>query len=252
MERRLIIAGNWKMNHTSDVAVKIINEFKAKVADITTVDMVICPTFTSLAAAANAVKGSRISIGAQNVHWKSNGAFTGEISAEMLKDIPVEYVIIGHSERRQYFGETDQTVSWRLRAALDAGLLPIVCVGETLEQRRSGHTENVVADQVRTGLAGLSDEEMQKTILAYEPIWAIGTGVTATPEQAQEVHQFVRGIVNDQFNAACARKVRIQYGGSVKVENVKLLMSKADVDGALVGGASLKADEFSDLIRNVQ
>ena len=250
MQRRLIIAGNWKMNHTSSTTTQIVNELKTKIADVTELDIVICPTFTALSSAVHACNGSKISVGAQNVHWKSNGAFTGEISVEMLKEIPVEYVIIGHSERRQFFGETDDKVNQKLRAVLDAKLLPIVCVGETLTQRRNGETEDVVADQVRICLSDLANEEVEKTVIAYEPVWAIGTGMTATPEQAQEVHEFIRELIGNQFSSNTAQKVRIQYGGSVKADNVRVLMSQSDIDGALVGGASLNANEFSQLIKN--
>ena len=249
MQSKLIIAGNWKMNYTAETAVHVINTLKTKVSDITSVDIVICPPFTALTAAVETSKGSNISIGAQNVHWKSNGAFTGEISAEMLKEISVKYVIIGHSERRQYFGETDQTVNQRLLAALEAELLPIVCVGETLEQRQNNETERVITHQISKCLSGLSLEQMERTIIAYEPVWAIGTGMTATPEQAQEVHHLIRGLIIERFNSTVATKIRIQYGGSVKVDNAYQLMSKPDINGALVGGASLKADEFSELIK---
>ena len=249
MQPKLIIAGNWKMNYTAETAVHVINTLKTKVSDITSVDIVVCPPFTALTAAVETSKGSNISIGAQNVHWKSNGAFTGEISAEMLKEISVKYVIIGHSERRQYFGETDQTVNQRLFAALEAELLPIVCVGETLEQRQNNETERVITHQISKCLSGLSLEQMERTIIAYEPVWAIGTGMTATPEQAQEVHHLIRGLIIERFNSTVATKIRIQYGGSVKVDNAYQLMSKPDINGALVGGASLKADEFSELIK---
>ena len=249
MTRRLIIAGNWKMNHTVEPAVTMITDLKPRVADVRSIDIVVCPTFTSLVPAVAAANGSNIAIGAQNVHWEAAGAFTGEISAEMLTEIPVKYVIIGHSERRQIFGETDKMVNQRLRTALNSGLLPIVCVGETLEQRTRDETESVVTSQISTCLSGLSLDELERTIIAYEPVWAIGTGKTATPEQAQEVHQLIRKLITDRFNREVATKVRIQYGGSVKVENVQQLMSKPDIDGALVGGASLKADQFGELIK---
>ena len=252
MERRLIIAGNWKMNYTAETAVNVIKDLKTRVEGTTSVDIVVCPTFTSLVPAVAAAKGSNIAIGAQNVHWKSNGAFTGEISVDMLTEIPVTYAIVGHSERRQYFGETDETVNQRLRAALESSLLPIVCVGETLEQRTSGETESVITDQISKCLSGLAATELERTTIAYEPVWAIGTGKTATAEQAQEVHQFIRNLIAEQFNNEVATKVRIQYGGSVKAGNVHELMSKPDIDGALVGGASLKADEFSELIKKAE
>ena len=250
MERKLIIAGNWKMNYTAQDAVNMIKDLQTKLPDFIPIDVVVCPPFTALHKVVEAAKGSKIKIGAQNVHWQSEGAFTGEISASMLKEISIDFVIIGHSERRQYFGETDQTVNQRLHAALRAGILPIVCVGETLDQRKGGETENTVKAQINKCLAGISPDQMEEMTIAYEPVWAIGTGITATPEQAQDVHQLIRRLINEQFNEAVANKVRIQYGGSVKVDNVKYLMSKPDIDGALVGGASLQADEFSKLIKN--
>jgi triosephosphate isomerase (TIM) len=250
MDRKLIIAGNWKMNKTASGTKDVLDELKSKVADITEIEIIVCPPFTSLNAAVSALRDSNIFVGAQNVHWEQNGAFTGEVSTEMLLEIPVEYVIIGHSERRQYFGETDQTVNRRLRAALDAGLNPIVCIGETLEQRQAGDTENVVSGQLEKSLEGLTGDEMRCTTIAYEPVWAIGTGVTAAPEQAQEVHALIRNRVNDRFGDEIGRYVRIQYGGSVKAGNSAQLLSKPDIDGALVGGASLDPNEFSALIRN--
>jgi triosephosphate isomerase len=250
MSRKLIIAGNWKMNHTSGAAAELVSALTQSLADVDSVDVVVCPPMLSLDAALQAAQGSAIGVGSQNIHWAASGAFTGEVSADMLNDAGVAYVIIGHSERRQYFGETDTTVNQRLRAALDGGLIPIVCVGETLAQRESGDTESVVGTQLRDSLAGLSSEEMQKTIVAYEPVWAIGTGVTASPEQAQDVHAFIRALLADLHGQAIADVVRIQYGGSVKPGNSADLMGQADIDGALVGGASLKADDFTALIKN--
>jgi triosephosphate isomerase len=250
MARKLAIAGNWKLNHNAATTTQVVAGLKAELGDITAADVIICPPFTSLAAAAAAAAGSSIAVGAQNVHWAANGAYTGEISADMLKEIRVTYVIIGHCERRQYFGETDETVQQRLRAALDAGLLPIACVGETLTEREAGDTEGVVGRQIEGGLAGLSDEEMAGTIIAYEPVWAIGTGLTATPEQAQAVHAFIRGRIAAAHSAAIADQVRIQYGGSVKADNAAELMGQADIDGALVGGASLTVNDFAALVRN--
>jgi triosephosphate isomerase len=250
MARKLAIAGNWKLNHNAAKTTQVVAGLKAELGEITAADVIICPPFTSLAAAAAAAAGSSIAVGAQNVHWAANGAYTGEISADMLKEIRVTYVIIGHCERRQYFGETDETVQQRLRAALDAGLLPIACVGETLTEREAGDTESVVGRQIEGGLAGLSDEEMAGTIIAYEPVWAIGTGLTATPEQAQAVHAFIRGRIAAAHSAAIADRVRIQYGGSVKADNAAELMGQADIDGALVGGASLTVNDFAALVRN--
>lgn len=249
MARKLIIAGNWKMNHNAAAAAQTVAALKDKVADVACIDIVVCPTFTSLAAATAAAQGSNIAVGAQNIHWADSGAFTGEISADMLAELGVEYAIIGHSERRQYFGETNKGVNDRLLAALAAGLKPIVCVGETLAQREAGDTEAVVGDHVRGGLAGLTPEQAAATVLAYEPVWAIGTGVTASSAQAQEVHAFIRGLLGELFGDVAAQ-IRLQYGGSVKAANVAELMASEDIDGALVGGASLTADDFSDLIHN--
>ena len=236
MARKTLIAGNWK-----------IEGLKAKAAAMAAVDVVVCPPFTTLAAVAKAVAGTPIKVGAQNVHWAASGAFTGEISAAMLAEIPVSYVIIGHSERRQYFGETDATVNQRLLAALAAGLTPIVCVGELLDQREAGQTEAVVGEQIRLGLAGLSAAQLAQTVIAYEPVWAIGTGRTATPQQAQDVHAFIRAQLR-QAHGAVADGVRILYGGSMKKENARELLSQPDIDGGLIGGASLKADDFMGII----
>ncbi|OVE80778.1 triose-phosphate isomerase [bacterium M21] len=253
MARKLFIAGNWKLNHNAAKAVEVVNELKAAVADVSDIDIAVSPTFTSLGAAVEAAKGSNVMIGAQNIHWAANGAFTGEISADMLKEVGVDFAIIGHSERRQYFGETDETVNQRTKACLAGGLDAIVCVGETLEERQGGTMEKVIETQTRGGLAGISNEDMAgKVTVAYEPVWAIGTGETASPEQAQEVHAFIRGILTDMFGAEVAQAVRIQYGGSVKAGNVNELMGKEDIDGALVGGASLKAEDFAALVKNAK
>lgn len=250
MARKLYIAGNWKMNYTAAQAKDVIAELKAAVADVDSIDIAIAPTFTALSSALEAAAGSNVKIGAQNVHWAESGAFTGEISAEMLNEVGVDFAIIGHSERRQYFGETDETVNQRTKACLSAGLPAIVCVGETLEERKAGQVEAVVSTQTKGGLAGLTAEDMKSVTIAYEPVWAIGTGETATPEQAQEAHAIIRGILTEMFGADCAQSIRIQYGGSVKPGNVAELMGKEDIDGALVGGASLKAADFSALIKN--
>ena len=252
MERKTIIAGNWKMNYTSSQTKSLVAEFIDKVFDITDIELIICPVFTALHAAVEVSVNSKVSIGAQNVHWERNGAFTGEISAEMLKEISVEYVIIGHSERRQYFGETDQTTNQRLQAAINAELKPIFCVGETLEQRQDGQTETVISKQIKIGLDGISANQLEKITIAYEPVWAIGTGMTATPEQAQDVHEFIRKLIRNTFGGKVADRVRIQYGGSVKPNNIRELMSKPDIDGALVGGASLKVEDFSLLVHNAR
>lgn len=248
--RALCIAGNWKMNKTAVEAKAMIEELKSMVADVKDTDIVLCPTFTALSAAVDAAAGTNIAIGAQNIHWAENGAFTGEISADMLKETGIEYVIIGHSERRQYFGETDATVNSRLNAALAAGLKPIVCVGESLEEREGNKTEDVVGAQIAGSLAGLTNAQMEGVIVAYEPVWAIGTGKVATPQQAQDTHAFIRGKVAEMFSADTAAKVRIQYGGSVKASNAAELLGQEDIDGALVGGASLKAEDFAGILAN--
>ena len=250
MSRKTIIAGNWKMNKTAAEAKALVTELKGLVAGNNTIEIVVCPTFTSIAAAVEAAKGSNVKVGAQNIHWADNGAFTGEISASMLKELGVEYVIIGHSERRQFFGETDDTVNKRLKAALKAGLIPLVCVGELLEEREGNKTEAVLDKQLKEGLAGITAAEMEKTVIAYEPVWAIGTGKTATPEMAQETHAYIRKVLTNLFGAETAEKVRIQYGGSMKADNAQALVAQKDIDGGLIGGASLKADSFADLIKN--
>jgi len=247
MARRKLIAGNWKMNKAVAEAVALVNGLKEHAAEMDGVDVLVCPTFTSLAAVAAAAAGSPIAVGAQNVHWEESGAFTGEISAAMLKEIPVDYAIIGHSERRQYFGETDETVNKRLMAALNGGLKPVVCIGETLEQRQAGDMEAVVARQFRAGLAGLTPEQMRATTVAYEPVWAIGTGLTATPEQAQEVHALIRSLIRESHGDV-ADGLRILYGGSMKPSNAAELLAQPDIDGGLIGGASLKADDFAGII----
>lgn len=250
MSRKVIIAGNWKMNKTAAEGCELVNALKEKLACscYDNVDIVVCPPFTTLGAVVEAAKGSRIKVGAQNVHWAESGAFTGEISAEMLKSAGVEYVIIGHSERRQYFGETDATVNSRLKAAIAAGLKPIVCIGELLEEREGGLTEKVLTTQIRGGFDGITGEEMAEVVVAYEPVWAIGTGKTATPDIAQETHAHIRKELAAMFGDEVAAKVRIQYGGSMKADNARELVAQADIDGGLIGGAALKADSFVALI----
>jgi len=249
MARTKLIAGNWKMNRTVAEAIALTKALTACAAEMRGVDVVVCPPFTSLAAVAQAVAGTPVRVGAQNVHWAASGAFTGEVSAAMLAEVPVSHVIIGHSERRQYFGETDETVNKRLLAALGAGLTPIVCVGELLAQRQGGQTEAVVSAQVAKGLAGLSAQQLGATVIAYEPVWAIGTGLTATPAQAQEVHALIRGLLR-RSHGAVAEAVRILYGGSMKAANARELLQQPDIDGGLIGGASLVADGFMGIIRN--
>jgi len=248
--RRPIIAGNWKMNKTIGDAVELVEALKPQVADVTDVDIVVGPPFIALAAVAKVIENTNIALAAQNMYWEESGAFTGELSPIMLKDVGCQYAIIGHSERRQYFGETNEMVNNKVKAAHNYGLTPIVCVGEKLEERESNITEDVIKEQVVNGLAGLSEAEMLKTVMAYEPLWAIGTGKTATPDQAQEVHDFIRGLLAGIYSAETAEKVRIQYGGSVKPANIAELIAQPDVDGALVGGASLQADSFAQIVKS--
>ncbi len=243
--RKAIIAGNWKMNNTAAEGVALIEALRPLVADAEC-DVVVCVPFTDIPAAAKALEGSNIKLGAQNVHFAEKGAYTGEISAAMLKEYGVEYVIIGHSERRQYFGETDETVNKRMHAALAAGLTPIVCVGESLEERETGKTEQVLDVQIKEGLKGLDD--VSKIVIAYEPVWAIGTGRTATAEQANETIGFIRKTCAEAFCPKCAEKVRIQYGGSMNAKNCKELMAMPEIDGGLIGGASLKAPDFAAIV----
>ncbi|MFO7937439.1 MAG: triose-phosphate isomerase [Kiritimatiellia bacterium] len=246
--RTKIVAGNWKMNKTASETTSLIDSIKAELEGVSGVDVVVCPPATDLKDAAAAVDGSCIALGAQNVHWEESGAFTGEISAAMLKDLKVKYVIIGHSERRQYFGETDETVNKRTKAALAAGLTPIVCIGETLEERDSGRMESVVTNQIKEGLADLEDD-LASVVVAYEPVWAIGTGRTATPAQAQEAHALIRRTLAEISAGDVANTIRIQYGGSMKPENAAELLSQPDIDGGLIGGAALKADSFAAIIQ---
>jgi triosephosphate isomerase (TIM) len=249
-ERKLIVAGNWKMNKTVAEALELVRELKSELANIKEVDIVVCPPFTALSAVAQAIRGSTIYLGAQNMSEHNAGAYTGEIAAEMLRELAVRYVILGHSERRQYQKESDELISKKAQAAHAASLKPIICVGETLAEREAGQTEKVLETQVRGSSKGLSKEQMSETIIAYEPVWAIGTGKTATTAQAQEAHAFIRGLLAKPFDETVARRVRIQYGGSVKSSNARELMSQPDVDGALVGGASLEAKSFAEIIKN--
>lgn len=246
--RKPLMAGNWKMNKTIGEAASMLKALKPVVADVKDVEILVCPPFTALCASNNEIKGSNIKLGAQNLFWEPKGAFTGEISPAMVKDEGCSYVIIGHSERRQYFGETDETVNKKTQAAFAAGLIPIVCVGETLAERESNVTFKVIEKQVRDGLKGLTADQASTLVIAYEPVWAIGTGKTATPDQAQEVHAFIRKIYSEIYKDA-AQKVRILYGGSVNPKNVSELMKQPDIDGGLVGGASLEADSFAQLVK---
>lgn len=246
--RRYILAGNWKMNKNQAEAKALVEELIPLVKDATDVDVVVGPVFTSIPVVAEAIKGTNIELAAQNCHWEDSGAFTGEISPSMLKEAGCQYCIIGHSERRQYFGETDENINKKAKALYEQGIKPIICCGETLEEREADKTMEVVSTQLKGCLEGLPDDKMKETVLAYEPVWAIGTGKTASSEQAQEVHAMIRGLVKDMFGDEIAQAVRIQYGGSVKPANVKELMGMEDIDGALVGGAALKADSFSGIV----
>lgn len=237
------------MNNLVAESLALVNELKPLVAGTEGADIVVCPVFTALYPVAQALEGSNIQLGAQNCYMKESGAYTGEISPQMLKDAGCVWTIIGHSERRQYFNESDEFLNEKLRFALASGLKVMFCIGETLEERESGKMNDVLVRQVTNGLMGLSEADFDNTAIAYEPVWAIGTGVTATPEQAEEAHAFVRGLVQDQFGEAVADKVRIQYGGSVKPDNAASLMAKPNVDGSLVGGASLKADGFAEIVK---
>ncbi|MGE5174533.1 MAG: triose-phosphate isomerase [Betaproteobacteria bacterium] len=247
-KRRPIIAGNWKMNKTMVEARDLATKLAPLVSRVKDRDIVLAPPFTALSAVAVAINGTNIALSAQNLFWEDKGAFTGEISAEMLLDLGCKYVIIGHSERRQYFGETDETVNKKLRQALHKGLLPIVCVGELLSEREAGKANEVIDRQIAGALKGVTAAEMQKVVIAYEPVWAIGTGKTATPDQANEIHAFIRQKVKSLYSTEVAESLRIQYGGSVTPDNISSLMAKPDIDGALVGGASLKPESFAALV----
>jgi len=248
LKRRPIIAGNWKMNKTTADARDLATKLAPLVSSVKDRDIVLAPAFTALSTVADAIKGTNLSLAAQNLFWEDKGAFTGEISAEMLLDLGCKYVIIGHSERRQFFGETDETVKKRVRQALNKGLLPIVCVGELLAEREAGKANEVIDRQVTGALSGVTAAEMGKIVVAYEPVWAIGTGKTASPDQANDIHAFIRGRIKALYDAAVAENLRIQYGGSVTPDNVSQLMAKPDIDGALVGGASLKPESFAALV----
>lgn len=254
MARRILIAGNWKMNKTSVEGAALVAEIKAALPCGGTdscaegPEVLVCPPFLTIPAVATAVAGSCVKLGAQNVHWAADGAFTGEASASMLLDAGCTHVIIGHSERRQYFAETDETVNARTKAAVAAGLVAIVCVGETLDVREQGTTNTVVERQTRGALAGISAADMDQIVIAYEPVWAIGTGKVATDEQAQDVHAFIRSILTEMYGAAVAGSVRILYGGSMKPSNAAGLLAQQDIDGGLIGGAALKAEDFVGIV----
>ena len=246
--RKTVIAGNWKMNMTPSAARNFIKELAPMVEGKDKCDIVLCVPFVDIAAAVEAAKGTNIKIGAENVHFKAAGAYTGEISAEMLVETGVEYVVIGHSERRQYFGETDQTVNLRTLAALNAGLKAIVCVGETLEQRELGYTETLLKYQTKIALTNVTTEQMKNVIIAYEPVWAIGTGVTATADQADEGNGYVRAAVAEMFGDAIAAETTVQYGGSMNDKNAAELLAKENVDGGLIGGASMVTEKFTAIV----
>lgn len=245
--RKPIIAGNWKMNKTISEALELINEIKDE-ANKTDVEVVVCCPFTAISEVKKAIEGSKVKLGAQNMHWEDEGAFTGEISANMLKDLGVDYVIIGHSERRQYFNETDEIVNKKAVKAIEKGLKPIICVGETLNEREKNRTLDVVKRQTLAALRGVGKDEMNDVVIAYEPVWAIGTGKTASSQDANEVIAYIRSLLQDKYGIKISEEVRIQYGGSVKPSNAAEIMNEIDIDGALVGGASLKAEEFLGIV----
>jgi triosephosphate isomerase len=248
MARRKLIAGNWKLNLTVDEGSKLVEALKPAAA-ATSAEVLVCPTFLGVAPAIQAAKGSKVQVGAQNCYVKESGAFTGEVSASLLKAAGVTHVILGHSERRQFFGDTDQTINQRLLAVQAQNLVPVFCIGETLQERQGGKLETVLTAQIRGGLAGVKVTDAARLVVAYEPVWAIGTGVVATTEQAQAAHAFVRKVLAEVLGAELAAGVRILYGGSVKADNAKDLLAQADIDGALVGGASLKAEQFIPIIQ---
>ncbi len=251
-KRKAVIAGNWKMNLTPSEARALIAELLPALKNKTGCEIVVCVPFVDLPAVAEAVRGSAVRVGAQNVHYEKNGAYTGEISTDMLKECGADYVIIGHSERRQYFGETDETVNLRLRAALAAGLTPILCVGERLEERDRGIPADLVSIQTKIALQGVTSEEVRRVVIAYEPVWAIGTGRTATAAQANEVCGIIRSVLADLYDADTAEAVTIQYGGSMKPGNAAELLAEYHVDGGLIGGASLKASDFTAIVDAAQ
>ena len=248
--RRKIIAGNWKMNNDVKETQNLLSKLSSGLSpDNLNCDVIVCPPFTSIFEAHTLLKDTKIKLGAQNMHFEASGAFTGEISASMLKSVGCEFVILGHSERRTIFGETDEFINKKIKKAIENDLKPIFCVGELLEEREAGITEKIIERQVKAGLNNISPEEMGKVIIAYEPVWAIGTGKTASPEQAQEVHKFIRNLIKEKFGNSISDKIIIQYGGSVNSSNAKELLFQNDIDGALVGGASLKPDSFISIIQ---
>lgn len=247
--RTLWIGGNWKMHKTTAEAVELVNALLAGLPPSEAVEVAVAPPFTALQAVGEVLRGSRLGLAAQNLHWADQGAYTGEISPLMLRDLGCRYVLVGHSERRQLFQETDEIIRKKIGAALKTGLEPVFCVGETLEEREAGRVEEVLSRQIREGLKGLTGEEAARGVMAYEPVWAIGTGRTATPDQAQEVHAFIRGLAADLFDKTIASAKRIVYGGSVTPETTRGLMTRPDIDGGLIGGASLKPDSFIAIVK---
>ena len=248
--RKLLLAGNWKMNKNVGESIELAKALVEKVKGISDKDVLICPTFTALSEVSKVVKGTNVALGAQNMYFEKKGAFTGEISPDMLKSAGCTHVILGHSERRQIFGEPDEVINKKTLLALAEGLTPVVCIGETLEQREAGETLGVVESQLRGSLNNIVGDQILKVVLAYEPVWAIGTGKTASPAQAQEVHAYIRKIFTDIFGSKLAEQIRVLYGGSVKPANVKELMGQKDIDGALVGGAALKVEDFEKIVKD--
>jgi triosephosphate isomerase len=249
MARKKFIAGNWKMNTTVDDACKLAQDIVAAMGTVSDVDIAICPPYTNLSEVGKIIKNSTIKLGSQDVFWETSGAYTGKVSCAMLKNVNVTYIIIGHSEQRQYFHETDESVNKKVKATLAGGLLPIICVGETLEERKSGKMDSVITRQTNGAFSGLSKEDALKCTIAYEPVWAIGTGETATPKQANDAHIFIRKIIAGLYNETVANELRIQYGGSMKPDNAEELLAQSDVDGGLIGGASLKAASFLGIVK---
>lgn len=255
MNRKKIVAGNWKMYKVIREAIDLVRGIIKRVGEYRDVEIVVCPPFTALKPVSEIIVDTSVRLGAQNVHWEREGAFTGEISPIMLRDLSCSYVIVGHSERRTYFGETDKGVNSKVKAVLNEGIIPIMCVGETLQEREVGKAQEVVRTQVQNGLTGLSSTEVKKVVIAYEPVWAIGTGKTATPFQAEEMHRFIRSILSDMFDGSTASETRILYGGSIKPSNARELFVQPDIDGGLVGGASLDVESFVSIVeaaRNIQ
>jgi len=246
--RRPIIAGNWKMHKTIEESVELVSTLKKNLSGVHHCEIVVCPPFTSLIAVKEVIKDTNIVLGAQNMFWEKKGAYTGEISPEMLVSVGCKYVIIGHSERRQYFHETDETVNKKMLSAFSSGLIPIVCVGETLQEREKNITFQVIERQVKNGLANIPSNKVESLVIAYEPVWAIGTGKTATPQQAEEVQAYIRAIYAEMYGSIPAESIRILYGGSIKPENISELMKQKNIDGGLVGGASLEADSFTKIV----